>query len=436
MPETTKKELTMDDLKGIIAEAVKNETASGLESLRNEIKEVERKSIFSDAEGKLWQSHTGSVIDTSYFNKDYATMRFGRKSQMTGEEMAHFLMCSGGPFVKLSPIMEKFAIILACKGDMDRIRARGINIVDYNREVLEAEKKTAPTSLTVSDAGALVPTEYFATVIEFAIAQSKILGMVFRIPLTAQVLKIPKLVQAAGSYFGGVTLYHPDELEEKTVTKPTFDTLTFTAKKTIGLIPMSDEVIKFSAIALVNYVTALVTRAFQWNSEKEILAGTGSNNQMLGIINDPGVNLVSRKTVGTVVFDDFVNLESAIDENFQDLTYVTRRATINQARLKKTTTNAFQFVDGVSGMGLPVPPQINGYPYVKTRNVPVMGSQGDVVLGDFGHYIWVVDPTLQVDFSKERWFEYDISASRFVIYMDGKPGISIAFAILDNLPES
>jgi HK97 family phage major capsid protein len=271
-------------------------------------------------------------------------------------------------------------------------------------------------------------------VIEFATAQSALIPKVWRIPMTSLTLRIPRLAQAAGSYFGGVTLYHPEEAELKHETKPSFDYLTFTAKKLIGIIPLSDEVVADSSINLINYITGLFVRAFQYRIEYELINGSGAAGQMLGVLNDPGINLVARQTVGTVVYDDLINLESALDENFTDLVWVSRRATINTLRKQKDTVGqpVYQYNWPLIGTG----PTVLDYPIIKTRNCPQLGQQGDLILGDWGFYIWAMRQDMTIDTSKDVRFFYDQIVVRFVMRMDGKPGVSIAFAVLDNVPES
>jgi len=438
MPEDKKEDqqvtIKMSDLKGIIAEATKDMTFPQIEALKAEIAAVNHKAIFPNGEGDLQESVTKSIIDTSFFRKEYSQGGTFGGAKVDGETMGANLRAAGGPFLRLSPAMEKFADIIRCRARMETLMQKGINVNEYNKELMAAEHKTV-TPLTTTDVGAMVPTEYLATVVEFATAQSQILPRVWRIPMSSLTMKIPKLVQAAGSYFGGVTLYHPDEGVLKTDTKPSFDDLTFTAKKLIALIALTDELIMDSSINIINYITGLIVRAFQYQIEGEIIAGSGLLGQMLGILNDPGINLVARQAVGTVRYDDFINLESALDENFQNLTYITRRLTYNTLKGQKSTTGQPVWTlipPPFSGFGS----SFNEYPVIKTRNVPAMGTQGDVICGDLSYYIWALRQDMTIDTSRDYLFAYDETAVRFVMREDGAPGVSEAFAILDNVPES
>ncbi len=439
MPEPTGEvTIKMEDLKGIMAEALKGMDLPQIEALKDEINRVNKQALFPSGYGDIFETCGKSVVDLGYFEKKAfaAQMASGQKF-LDGGGLAAKLRGGGGPWLSLSPAMQKFAKICACGADFQKVNALGISIPEYNAEVRESYKSVfgekATDFLSLTDAGALVPTEFLATVVEFATSQSQILGKLWRIPMSSLTLKIPKLVQAAGSYFGGITLYHPGEGAQKTLTKPTFDTLTFTAKKLIGLVALSDELVGDSTINIVNYLTGLFVRAFQYKTEGEVISGSGVNDQMTGILTDPAINSVGRTNTGVVKYDDLVNLESSLDENFQNLTFLSRRATVNTFRKQKDTVGQPVYHDGFTTMfGGSMGPQLLGYPLIKTRNVPAMGSRGDIILGDLGLYIWAMRQEMTIDTSKDWRFDYDQTAIRFVVRQDGAPGISEAFSVLDD----
>lgn len=426
--------IKMEDLKGIMAEALKGMDIPGIAALKEQLTQVQKQAMFPSGEGDIFETCGKSVVDLGFYQKQAATqaMRF-----VDGGGLTARLKNGGGPWLSLSPVMQKFAKIVKCGGDYQKVIASGINISEYNDEVRDQYKavfgEKVTDFLSTTDAGALVPTEFLATVVEFATTDSAILGKLWRVPMSSLLLKIPKLVQAAGSYFGGVLLYHPGEGLEKTLTKPEFDTLTFTAKKLIGLIAFSDELIGDSAINIINYTTGLFVRAFRYKTEGEVISGTGVNDQMTGILTDSGINSVGRTNTGVVKYDDLINLESALDENFTALSFLSRRATVNSLRKQKDTAGQPVYHDGLTTfLGTSMPPQLLGYPVHKTRNLPALGSRGDIVLGDLSFYIWAMRQEMTIDTSREWRFNLDQTAIRFVVRQDGAPGVSEAFSVLDD----
>lgn len=431
---TDTQEITVDDLKSICIEAVKDSTADQIQSLKNEIKEAGQKSVFptSSLGDSHLQSIGDSVVDTSYFHKSY---RYQAQAGIKANSilMAKQLLNSGGPWLRLSKNVEDFIRIMKCKFQPHLLQQEGIDMKEYNERCLDEYKAAGMSEGIAADGGVLVPVEYAATVIEFATMQSPILSRVWQLPMSSNVLKIPRLVQAAGSYFGGLALYWADEAEQKTKTKPQFQQLTFTAKKLIGLCYLTDELIADSMINITNYITGLFTRAFQWEMERVIIAGTGTG-QPLGIVNDPSVNIVARNTAGTISYQDVPALDNALDENFQDLTWITRKTTQNTLMtLRDSNNRPIFFADYAVFAGQPMhPPSMTSYPVLRTRNVPALGSQGDLILGDLSMYLWTPRQSLTIDTSMHSRFEYDETGIRFVSRQDGKPAVSIAFAILND----
>lgn len=429
MADEQKVTIDMKDLPGILAEAVKGMEFPQILELKENMKRVERAQLFPGGDGDLLETCGKSIIDTRYFRKENRQ----EGGPLDAVSLARGLGASArGPWISLSPTMQKFAQVLKCRGDYNKAQTMGFDIREYGAAV-EAENVKVTGPLTIADAGVLVPIEFLATVIEFATAQSAILPKLWRIPLSAQVLRIPRLVQAAGSYFGGIHLYHVGESGEKKKTKPVFDSVELKAKKLIGLIVLTDEVIADSAINIINYITSLFVRAFQWETEHEVISGTGLNDQMLGILNDPNVIATPRETAGKISFNDVIDLDSALDENFSNLSYICRKATKNSLRKLVDSQKQPIFHDGlVAFMGGAFPAQLNGDSLITSRNARPLGSKGDLILGDLGFYLWGVRQNLTIDTSRDRYFEFDETAIRFVVRQDGAPGVPDAFTYLDD----
>ena len=434
--------LTHEDLQKIIMDACKGLATDEIDKLRKEVNDVLKKNAFPFLE-KTWGdgeagSMNDSVIDTSTFYKSYNTSKNGNALQ-DGKLLGKQLVSIGGPFKRLSPEMMTFAkMIQTGKGSVTRSKEAGIDVEKHNNTVKEVLKAAGMSEGTVADGGALVPVEFLASVIEFAVAQSQIISKVWRVPMSTQTLKIPKLVQSAGNYFGGVVLYSPGEGELKIDTKPSFDRLTFEAKKLIGLVYLTDELIADSMINVINYLFGLFARAFQYDMERRIISGTGgaAAGPCLGIIKDPLViaNAVARTTAGTIKYEDIIALDSKIDEQFANLVWLTRKKTQNTLMGLKDSQNRPLFLANYESFaGMPIhPPELISYPVYKTRNVPDLGAQGDIILGDLSYYMLTIRQDMKIDSSEGPRFEYDETTLRFVMRFDGMPVVPIAFTFLKS----
>ena len=445
-------DITMKDLTAIIQKAIEDSpNTKAVNELKEQVMAVEKKTLFPGGMDGDENSETfgKSVVDMSFFRKSFKgagvsgsipSAYSGNPGLMSGHILGKQLVQMGGPFKHLSPEMETFAKMLKLKGSPSRMMTNGIDVAATNESLIDQYKKAGIVSDTkatgmsegvLADGGALVPVEYLATVIEFLTQQSEIIGKCWRVPMSSSTLKIPRLAQAAGNYFGGITLYAPDEGGLKTGSKPTLEQLTFTAKKIIGLVYMTDELIADSMINIVNYVTGLFVRAMQYDMEGRIIAGTGVG-PCLGITVDPAVLQVARHANGTISYEDVIALDNAIDENIQDLSWLTRKVSQNTLfALRDTNDRPIFLSDYAVFSGQPVHPKtMISYPVYKTRNVPAMGSRGDLIIGDLSFYMLAIRQDMTIDTSEHVRFEYDEQTIRLVTRYDGKAVVPSAFAVL------
>ena len=437
--------MTKEQLKGLIGEVVKTSTKDEIDALKKDMLEVNRHDIFPNQDGAFGEGDVeslggkGSIIDTAFFNKGYQPSKvksYGNNPWMAdGIAMGQQLVNIGGPFKRLSPEMETFAKMIKCGGTVARAQQSGLDINKHNETVKNHLKQVGMSEGVLADGGALVPVEFVATLIEFATQQSVILSKVWRMPMNTNIMRIPRLVQAAGSYFGGIQLFSPDEGGLKEHTQPELERLTFEAQKLIGLIYLTDELIADSMINIINYITGLFTRAFQYELERRVIAAAAGAGPCLGIINDPAINIVPRQAAGTVGYQDVINLDNALDENFTDLSWITRKVTQNTLLgLRDINNRPIFMADYGVFTGQPLhPPTMITYPVHRTRNTPAIGVQGDLILGDLSWYLLTMRQDLTIDSSIHVRFTTDERCLRFVMRLDGMPAVSIAFAILGDV---
>lgn len=405
------------------------------------------KALFPNLEGTtsngFGTTFDGSQIDFSCLNRiKNFTPRMGSEQEMQ-HQLGMAFATVGGPFKTLSPVMENFAKLLMCGCQSKRlVHVGGQGFIDNLNKMVGEQKtkllgtwgiKAGQDEGTGADGGYTVPIEFSNVVVEFATQMSPIIAKVWRIPMTTQQSKWPKLVQSPGSYYGGVAVTYAGEAVTASTTKVSFDQNVFNAHKVFFTTALTDELIQDSLINIVNYVAGVFTRAFWYEIEHNIIDGNGQH-QALGIIQDPIVkaNAIKRDTSGTVMPQDLYNLEGAMDENFSDLFYITRRKTITTMRTKKDTVGQplvhetwDQFAGAPSLTKL-----LNGYPYHVTRNCHDIGHEGDIIIGDLGFYQLAIRQDMRIDVSDAPYWLSDQMAMRLIARFDGKPGSSYAFAIL------
>jgi len=434
--------MTKEDLSAMMTEMMKAQTPELLKAVKDELLKMDRKALFPQMEGDVdkgdagAQTFAGSVVDFSAI-KSYDARRALVDNNTNALGVAFVNSC--GPWKKLSPAMEGFAKLLKTRMRPAQL-ASGFDMNGY-KTLCDAQYKATGMSEGVNpDGGFTVPIEFAATVVEFAIQMSPILKMIWRVPMSAAQIKYPKLSQSDGNYFGGVVITWSGKVASSegatlTRTKPTFDQNVFNAKKVQAMTVLTDELIQDSLINIVNYVTGVITRAYWYDLERVIIEGNGTN-EPLGIITDPVVkaNAVKRTTTGLVKDTDLYCLEGAMDENFRDLYWITRRSTIASIRALKDTVGQPLLHEGWdTQQSTPnLVKTILGYPYHVTRNAHAMGHMGDVIIGDLGYYMLAVRNDMRIDMSDAPYWTSDEYAVRFIARCDGMPGSSYAFKILSG----
>lgn len=406
---------------------------SGLiDELRKEMTEKNTKAIIPNLEGPLaeYQGKTfaGSVVD---FNRATAAMKL-----QTAEEVGLAFLSQGGFFKKLSPAMELFARAIQSKGrnfDVSALSAA----CKAQSDMLGTK---AASGMGEANVGFDIPIEYPALIVEAVVQASPLLAQVWRFPMNDSVVSMPKLSQSDSDYFGGVvsTWTGPATTGEGTsitATSPTTSKNVFTAKKLTNLVILTDELIQDSPINILNYVTGLLVRKFEYELERVILAGNGTT-EPLGIITDPVVqaNAVARTTAGAVKYPDIIKLDGALNEIFKNATLITRKATLANLRSQVDTSNRPIWFEGW-GMSNGTPTltkEILGLPYHVTRNCPVLGNRGDVIVGELGMYQLGMRLDMKIDISDAPGFTKNETYVRFNSRLDGKPGTSFAFKILEG----
>ena len=443
-------ELELKDLETMIANGSKAAALAAIEEFKKVSMKEEIKKIYpnfgeeGDFSGGQVKSRTGSVLDVSMLRKGYAGQ--------TDAEYAASLCSFGGPYKKLSPAMELWGKLLKCTGNRNALMTFPYQDL---KNLITEEYKTygikAPTDAMAEDntsnGSYLVPIEFPAMVIEAAIKQSPVLNNVWRYPMNASIVSLPKLTQSDGSYFGGVTFQeaggvtynsgvvkNTGEGVQITPKKADIERIVLLAKKVVAGVILTDEIIQDSVINIVNYMTGLLVRAWQYRLEYYVIQGNGAT-QPLGITRDVDIiaSAVPRLVQGSLNYQDLIKVDGELDEIFAGSEFwLMRRKTLANLRLK-TDKVGQPIVRETWGerMGTPLmTPTILDHPYHVTKNVPALGQTGDVIIANLGMYILGMRSDMRIDISDAPRFEYDETNVRFVARLDGKPGTAFAFKML------
>lgn len=241
--------------------------------------------------------------------------------------------------------------------------------------------------LSTANSSALVGTEHRDDMfIEALEAESIVIGLGARV-LTGLVgnVDIPKAL-------GGISFDWIAEDEDAPATDASFGTVSLTPKTIAGAVAISRKLMKQSSISVERLIEADIRRGVALAIDEAVIAGDGTGNSPIGIINTTGVNTqaISDTTNSVPTFAETVGFETALAEDNAlrgSLAYIT---TPKINGLTKTKP-----IDTGSGIFLNKDNIMNGYKVVGSSLVPanktIFGNYNDIIIGMWGVMDLVVD---------------------------------------------
>lgn len=323
------------------------------------------------------------------------------------------------PFVQLSKSMEEFATNF-------KVLAKGGVVKALNEN-------------TDSEGGFLVPEEFNAEVIQYATEGAIVRGRARVLNMTRDAQSFPKLLQTSEDQFAGADVYWEGESQLKTESQPSFGKVKLTAKKLIGLVPVTDELLADSAVNLVNFLVAFFGQIIAYKEDYAFLRGNGMFKP-LGIVDGAG-KIVNRETANKIGINDVQAMWAILPAwATSGATWLTTKAGYTQLLKMRADAvaagdqaGALLFAPSLAG-GLPV--NLLDLPILLTDKLPAVGTKGDIILCNLAYYFIGDRGALEVASSIHDRFRYDETTLRFVKRVDGEPSLADAFVVLDVPEES
>jgi HK97 family phage major capsid protein len=296
----------------------------------------------------------------------------------------------------------------------------------------------APTTFgqegTGADGGFAVPPDFRTSIVSKVMGEESLLARTDQMTTSSNAITIPKDETTPWQSSGGVQAYWESEGGQKTQSKPALGELTVKANKLVALVPLTDELLE-DAPSMSGYVNRKAPEKIDFKVNDAILNGTGVG-QPLGILNSAGTVVVaaeSGQAADTIRHLNINNMWGRLAAQSK------RRAIWVMNSDIETQLNTVSFRDATSSpVPIYIPPGgISGSPYgtlmgrpvITSEASPAVGDQGDIILGDFSQYLTVVKAGgIRQDVSIHLWFDYDITAFRFVLRVGGQPWWNSAIA--------
>jgi HK97 family phage major capsid protein len=286
-----------------------------------------------------------------------------------------------------------------------------------------------------SDGGFLLQMDYASDIKTRMFSTGQILPRVTRLPISANnnSITIPAAAddtESAG-IFGGIVAYWLGEAGAKTPSAPKLREMILKLKKLAAIVPTTDELLA-DKVALEAWVRLGSNKAIVREAEKQIIRGIGVG-QPLGILNSGALVTVSAEIgqlADTILYANITNMWSRM--------YADSRANaiwlINQSIEPQLFTMGI--VVGVGGSPVYQPPggasatpygTLFGRPVIPCNYCSTLGAVGDIILADFGEYLWIEKGGIQEASSIHYAFITDQTYYRFVMRCDGQPAWSKVF---------
>lgn len=277
-----------------------------------------------------------------------------------------------------------------------------------------------------ADGGFAVPPDFRNTIIQKVMGEDSLLSLTDQQISSGNSITFPADETTPWQSSGGIQAYWEVEGGQKQQSKPALTEKTVKLNKVIALVPLTDELLE-DAPAMASYVNRKAPEKIVFKVNDAIINGTGAG-MPLGILKSPGTVIVAKEsgqTADTVVFANLTKMWTA-------LTPAARR---NARWLMNADVEGQLMGMSFPGTGTAVPVYLPpgglsaapygtlfGRPIMYSEAMPALGDEGDILFGDLSNYLsGTKTGGVKSDMSIHVWFDYDITAFRFVLRVGGQP---------------
>ncbi|MCC7168772.1 MAG: phage major capsid protein [Rhodospirillales bacterium] len=309
------------------------------------------------------------------------------------------------------------------------------NIGEFLRAVRDVELRKRPIDVRLaaglnegvsSEGGFLVESDIAAPFIEAAFDEGAVSSRCapLRISNNASGTTVPTIDRSNrtnGNRSGGVSVYWAREAAQYTATTPKpFQRVKYEMTKLSALCYATDELLEDSAL-LSDYMAAVLPAELSFVLDDAILSGDGAGVP-LGVLNAPC--LVTVAAEGGQSADTFTATNASKmyarlpGRSKRRAVWLMNADAIQQALLFDkagpvvftTPTEESEFAGFMNGRGV-----------IEMEQCSAIGDLGDVILADFSQYGLATKGGIQQQTSMHVRFDYDETAFKFTLRVDGRP---------------
>jgi len=278
--------------------------------------------------------------------------------------------------------------------------------------------------------GYLVPEEFKSEILRVQLENSVVRNNSARIiQMNSSMVQMPALdmsSNAAGFLYGGAAAYWGNENASFTESNPTFDNVKLEANKLTAYVEDPNELEQDAIVNMGQLLTTMYGEVLAFEEDFAFINGDGVNKP-LGILAAPALVTVSRATASQIHPVDPITMISRFRGNLDKAVFVVNQSALPQIYQLKDDNGNFIWHPGMSGsIATKVMGTLYGIPMVVTEKAPALGTEGDLMLCDWSHYLIGDRGGLRTDYSQHYKFQNDQMAYRCVERVDGQPWLKSA----------
>ena len=304
------------------------------------------------------------------------------------------------------------------------------------------ERLANPTTFgnegTGADGGFAVPPDFREMIMSKVMGETELISRTDKLTSSSNTITLPKDETTPWQTTGGIQAYWEGEGGLKTQSKPSLETSTLRLNKVISLVPVTDELLE-DAPAMDTYIRRKAPEKISFKVNLAIVQGNGVG-QPLGILNSPSLVTVSKEgsqAADTILFANIVKMWSRLyaPSRANAVWLVSQDIEPQLAALEFKAGAASPVPAYLPAGGLSAAPYatLYGRPVIPTQACETLGDKGDIILVDLSQYITAVKSSgPRAETSIHLWFDYDITAYRFVLRVGGQPWWNTAITQRDG----
>lgn len=277
-----------------------------------------------------------------------------------------------------------------------------------------------------SDGGFAVPPDFRDTIMSKVLGEQSLLTLTDQQISSNNSITFPADETTPWQTTGGIQAFWEGEGEPKPQSKPELTEKLVKLNKIIALVPLSDELLEDSA-AMASYVNRKAPEKINARINEAIVRGSGQG-MPLGILRSPATVVVPKETgqaADSVVFNNITKLWTAITPAARRKARWLMNPDVEQHLM------TMQFPGTGTAVPAYVPPgglsaapygTLLGRPIIYSEAMAPVGELGDIVFGDLANYLIAVKTGgIRSEVSMHLWFDYDLTAFRFLLRVGGQP---------------